>query len=147
MNAEDAEEAALLKAMAIEADAYVAHQRWARQVKGRTHCFGIGKIVAIFLFEFVEPIAGSNDRRLWIVVGDLPSAYLVVNEEDSPAQALESYCDVMESWCEAVETGGSLKDVFPVAAAPTKGNASLLRKRIEFIRTEVLKDVPETYPN
>jgi hypothetical protein len=78
---------------------------------------------------------------LWIVVGDLPSAYLVVVPPDSPQSALERYCSLMEEWVAAVRIGGELSDVFPVRADPTIENATMLAERIAFLRREIIPDM------
>lgn len=74
---------------------------------------------------------------MWVVVGDLPTAYLVVEPEDSPAQALERYCDLMEQWIASVRDG-QLSEVFPVSAEPTLENADALEKRIAFLLAEII---------
>jgi len=75
---------------------------------------------------------------LWVIVGDLPSAYLVVETDDSPADAMERYCGLMEDWIAAVRDGTSLQDVFPVTADPTPESALLLEKRIAFLLAEII---------
>ncbi len=47
-------------------------------------------------------------QRLPQIVGD------VVEMDDSPADAMERYCGLMEDWIAAVRDGTSLQDVFPV---------------------------------
>lgn len=61
-------------------------------------------------------------------MGDLPTAYIVVEPDDSPQQALERYCEMMEEWISAVRDGGSLQHVFSVSAdrrgSPVEGRPS-----------------------
>jgi hypothetical protein len=99
----------------------------------------VAGVVAVFLFHFREPIQGTNEW-FWVVVGDLPSAYLVLDNADNPVSALEVYCGLMEDWANAVLENRSLDDVFPVEAKPTPDNAKLLLKRTDFIRTRLLPD-------
>ncbi len=97
----------------------------------------VGGVVAFFLVRFRAP-AGGTDPWLWVVVGDLPSAYFVVDEGSDPVEALEAYCEPMEAWTEAVLASRPLDDVFAVAAQPTEANARALLRRLAFLRAEVI---------
>lgn len=72
------------------------------------------------------------------MVGDLPSCYLVTDNAQSPSEAIVRYCELMEEWAKAVETGDGIDAVYPVAAAPNAENARELRSRIEFVKREFL---------
>ena len=136
---EDAEETAQLKAMLHEATDYLRSFRWCPPIDQVYLGCGVGGIVAAFLFHFSKPIQGG-DEWLWVVVGDLPTASLVLDEARDPASALEVYCQLMDEWGEAVLEGRSLDDVFPVRAEPTPENARSLLKRVDFIRMRLLPD-------
>jgi len=75
---------------------------------------------------------------LWVVVGDLPNAYLVVEPNASPAVVMEQYCSLMEDWIAAVRDGTRLREVFPVAAEPTTENALQLERRIAFLLQQII---------
>jgi len=49
-------------------------------------------ILSVFLFQFKELI-NKTDKYLWVVVGDLPSAYLVIDNAAEPKEALSGYCE------------------------------------------------------
>ena len=137
---EDEEDTRLLREMAKSARDYISSFAWCPPIKDMYLAYGVGKVVAIFLVEFPEKIRETDDS-LWVVVGDLPSAYLVVEPEDKPAGALARYCELMEDWISAVKISGDLRNVFPVAAAPTYENADLLRSRIRFLRKEIFSKI------
>ena len=134
---EDDEETLLLLKMADEAIGYISKFSWCPPIEGTYLAYGVGGVVGLFLMEFRHKIQGT-DERLWVVVGDIPSAYLVVEVNDSPNEALERYCTMMDDWVRAVKTSHSLKEVYPVDAAPTLENAEILEERIEFLRKEVI---------
>ena len=75
---------------------------------------------------------------LWVVVGDLPPAYLVCDGNPTWLEALEGYVFEMERWVAAVRNGGSFEDVIPVRAARTLEHADKLAGRLRFIRDEIL---------
>ena len=130
------EDTELLLSMADDARAYLQGMKWCPSLSRLYLAFGIGGVVAIFLAE-LDPKSALQDQFLWIVVGDLPSAYLVA-ESATPREALETYCALMADWIEAVELGRSLDEVFPVAANPTLEAAAQLRRRIEFLKERIL---------
>ena len=136
MRGEDDDETSELRTMLDDARRYIQSFAWCAGIEEELFGLGIGGVVAVFLFR-IRP-AGAIDEWLWVIAGDLPSAYLVTDRAASPVQALEVYCELMESWIRAVRQGGNLRDVFPVAAAPTSANADLLEKRIVFLRKKTI---------
>jgi hypothetical protein len=135
---DDPEDTELLREMAAEARAYIEDYEWCPPIEKFHLALGIGGIVAAFLVQFDEAIEGTDDDALWIIVGDLPSAYVIVEPGDDGDAALSRYCGLMEDWAFNVLKGSSLEESFPVAAEATHENAELLTQRIAFIRTEIL---------
>jgi hypothetical protein len=137
ISGDDADDTKLLRSMAVSARDYITSFKWCPPISDCYLASGVGSVVALFLFKFAYKIQDS-DNQLWVVVGDLPSAYLVVDADDSPQQAMDRYCELMEEWIAAVRDSASLETVFPVSAAPTVENAELLEKRIAFLVAEIL---------
>ncbi len=104
MKGEDARETAYLKEMLTEAEAYIRSFKWCPKIVERYLGYGVGKVLALFLFRFERPINGS-DEWLWVVVGDLPAAYFVVDGSLTAPDALETYCQLMGDWADAVHSG------------------------------------------
>jgi hypothetical protein len=103
-------------------------------------------IVAVFLFK-IHPAKPDIDEWLWVVVGDLPSAYLVCDNSPNPATALEGYIEEMSRWVDAVEHGRSVADLIPTRVDPTPKYAAMLKSRLGVLDgylkrefAEVLKD-------
>lgn len=134
---DDAEDTELLRAMTRSARDYITSFNWCPPISVCYLAFGVGGVAALFLFKFDRKIQDSDDQ-LWVVIGDLPSAYLVVEADDSPQQAMDRYCELMEQWIAAVRGFSSLDTVFPVSVVPTVENAELLEKRIAFLVAEIL---------
>lgn len=142
MTGDSGHDVALLREMAGVAKKYITSFPWCPSLDAMYLAHGVGGIVAIFFAEFSERIGGTDDK-LWIVVGDLPSAYLVVEPEDNPAKALERYCELMEEWVAAVRDNRELRDVYPVAAEPTAENAELLERRVAFLLAEIIPRITQ----
>jgi len=85
MDGGDAGETAVLREMFEAARAYLGSQRWCRRIERAFFGGGVGKVVAVFLFEIDAP--PEVDRWLWVIEGDLPSAYLVTDDAPTPADA------------------------------------------------------------
>lgn len=139
---DDAADTASLREMATSARDYITSFNWCPPINAGYLASGVGGIVAIFLFEFTSKIQDTDDR-LWVIVGDLPSAYLVVEPGDSPPDALERYCSLMEDWIAAIRDSTPLDKAFPVAAEPTSENAESLERRVAFLLAEIIPRMAE----
>ncbi len=136
MAGEDATETLELRETYEAAVEYVVRHDWCDAVTDAYFGYGVGGVLGVFLMELARHDDG--DRYLWVIAGDLPSAYLVTDQAHNPREALSIYCELMDGWIEAVVGGGALEQVFPVEAEPTRENAELLESRISFIREEML---------
>ena len=134
---DDDADTATLRALAMTAEGYIQSFSWCPPIKDMYFAYGVGGIVAVFIVEFLQKIQG-HDEELWVVVGDVPSAYLVVEPMDDEAQALERYCELMDQWITAVRNADDLSKVFPVSAEPTVKHADMLRSRIELLRSALI---------
>ncbi|MRG97254.1 hypothetical protein [Polyangium spumosum] len=136
MRGEDDAETNELQAMLRAARDYMARFPWCAAIEEEHFGLGIGRVVGVFLFR-IRPV-GAIDEWLWVIVGDVPMAYLVTDRASSPTQALEVYCELMDDWIRAVRGSGDLHEAFPVSAMPTPANADSLEKRVEFLRKKVI---------
>jgi hypothetical protein len=139
MRGEDEEETAGLKELLDEATAYLNGFRFHRGIKGAYLGMGVAKILGVFLFE-ITPAREDVDDKLWVVVGDLPPAYITTEESPNPATALDSYIGAMEEWVEAARAGRSVEGLIPVNVPPTAENAARLESRLRFLDEKILSD-------
>ena len=93
--------------------------------------------MAVFLFH-IEPNRPGIDEWLWVVVGDLPSAYLVLDNANCPSEALEGYLEEMFRWVELAKQGRSSKKVIPVNAPANPEFAQMLESRLEVLRNTIV---------
>ena len=134
---DNVEDTALLERMADDAEAYLKTFDWCQTIDTTYFAGGVGGIAALFLVEFNEPLQ-SSDQQLWIVAGDIPSAYFVTDEARNPRQAIRLYCQLMNDWANSVLNLETERKVFPVRADRTKDNALSLKERIEFIMKDIV---------
>jgi hypothetical protein len=74
-------------------------------------------------------------------VGDLPAAYIDIENAGNATEALTAYCFVMEDWVEHVLNNKSTEECYPVNAEPTIKHAEMLQRRINFIRNEFIENL------
>ena len=77
---DDPDDTELLREMAAEVRDYIEDFEWSPRITSIHLAFGIGGVVGAFLVQFDEVIEDSDDA-LWVIVGDLPSAYVIVEPE------------------------------------------------------------------
>jgi hypothetical protein len=126
-----------LKELCVRASKFVGGFKWCRRVLRAWLGDGCPGIFAVVLVE-VENTASPDDRFLWVVVGDIPPAYFVVDELSTPKDALGMYVAERLRWIQAVRARTSLDDIAPVDVAPTEEHASKLQTRIDFLKREFL---------
>jgi len=126
-----------LQLMAAEAKAFVGAFDWCKGVREVYFGCGIGGVIGASLFNVV-PSTTEVDQLLWVIVGDVPPAYLVTDESPTPASALRAYVHEMRHWVAAAEAGESVDDLIPVNVAPTEEHALALKKRLDYIEREII---------
>lgn len=130
---DDEEDTRLLRAMASRAQEFILSFSWCKSIHAAYFGDGCGGVVALFLFR-IEPSEANVDEWLWVVVGDLPPAYLIIDDCKTPSQALEGYIDEMSKWADLAKKGRTSTRVIPVNAPATPAYAVALEGRLKFLR-------------
>ena len=133
MFGDDEEDTRLLRAMSSRAQEYILSFSWCRSIRAAYFGDGCGGVVALFLYR-IESSEANVDEWLWVVVGDVPPAYLVIDDCKTPSQALEGYIDEMSKWVVLAKKGRTSKRVIPVNAPATPEYAEALEGRLKFLR-------------
>ena len=127
----------LLQQMAQEAVTYVRSFLWCIELHEQYFGDGIGGVVALFLFRVT--IRGSEDPEwIWVIVGDIPSAYMEVEPSYSPRAALLRYIEGVEEWLAAPEEERASGDLIPIEVPPGAESIDMLRRRTGTLRSFVL---------
>jgi hypothetical protein len=95
-------------------------------------------MVAWLAFFHIEPSREGVDEWLWVVFGDVPPAFLVIDHSKTPSQALQSYVGEMSRWVELAKQGCSSKSVIPVYIAATPANACELESRLKMLQEVIV---------
>lgn len=136
MRGDDDEDTALLHAMAQDAGSYIRSFSWCKEVRGSFFGGGVGGIIAVFLFN-IRPARSDVGPWIWIIVGDIPSAYLPLEDARSPAEVFKTYLTGMSRWVELAREGrnGTAADgVPPINVPATPEWAEKLDQRLNSLR-------------
>jgi hypothetical protein len=136
MTGEDEEDTAFLRGMSQDAEAYLRSFSWCKEVQGSFFGGGVSGIIAVFLFN-IRPARPEVSSWIWIIVGDIPSAYLPLEDAPSPAEIFKTYLRGMSKWVELAREGrsGTADDgVPPVNVPATPEWAERLEQRLHSLR-------------
>lgn len=122
-----------------EAKEFLLGHKWCKRIKEGYLDIGVEGIFAVFYFE-IEPADPSIDKQLWVIVGDLPPAYIVVEDNPNGACALDAYIGEMKEWVEAAKRGESVENLIPVNVPPNKEYAKMLEERLKFLEKKILSE-------
>lgn len=136
---EDKDEAS---SMCQEAKEFLEYYDWCLEIKKSYIGMFYPGIIAIFLFN-IKPSRTDVDEWIWVVVGDLPPAYLTTEECPNPASALDGYIGAMLEWVDAAQQNKSVAELIPVNVPATKKNAEMLKVRLDFLDEKILSEYQE----
>lgn len=131
-----------IQKMADQAQGYLLSHKWCRSIRRGYFERGVAGILAVFYFE-IEP--DNADDAVWVIVGDIPPAYMDTESCATGVEALDAYMDCMSEWVEAVRAGRQVDDLIPVGYVdsgrpmdPTPATAEMLAQRLETIKEMVI---------
>jgi hypothetical protein len=133
----DDEDTGLLRKMADEATRYVRSFSWCAQLHEQYFADGCGGVVALFLFR-VTIRKVKAPEWIWVIVGDIPSAYMEFDAAHSPHAALLRYIEGVEEWLAAAPEERSSGRLIPIEVPPGNEFLDMLRGRMDTLRTLVL---------
>lgn len=137
MRGENDDETQRLREMETKARGFLSNFDWCGEIRQFYFGDGIGEVVAIFLAQII-PTRPSVDEYIWIVVGDIPSAYLVTDDCPSPKEALQGYIWEMRKWVALAKHGRTSRDVIPVDVPATPEWAETLEGRLNALEQRII---------
>jgi hypothetical protein len=125
--------------------------KWCLDIQASFLVHGWDGILGVFYFQIVPHDSGVS-RKIWVVFGDIPPAYLINEEFKHPSEVLEAYVHEMRRWVLAVESGQPIDELIPVYYAngntqvpATKEFAAALASRLTFIEEDLIPEVREVW--
>lgn len=113
-----------------EALNFINRFAWCAGVEELHEGIEVPDVIGVFQVK-IRPARAGVDERLWIVVGDLPPAYLVADDNPTTEDAIAGYIREMRRWVEAVRVGQSVDELIPVNVPPTEEYAVMLAQRLQ----------------
>lgn len=142
LRGEDEAQTRELRALFAEAEQYLLSFKWCSGIRESYAGLILPGVVGVFLFR-IRPAKPGVDEWIWVVVGDLPPAYLTAELSYSVVEALEAYVAEMQAWVDAVRKGDSVERLIPVNVAPTLEFADMLDTRLRLLREDVINELRE----
>jgi hypothetical protein len=122
-----------------EARGFLQFYKWCEEIREEYVGIFIDGVIGVFLFR-ITPSSVDVDEWIWVVVGDVPPAYLTCDQCPNPASALDGYIGAMREWVDAARKSKSVAELIPVDVPATPANAEMLSKRLSFLNDRVLSD-------
>ncbi|MGA2217821.1 MAG: hypothetical protein ABSG51_07035 [Terracidiphilus sp.] len=129
--------------MAAEAVRYVQSFEWCIELHERYFGQGCGGVVALFLFR-VTIRSFQTPEWIWVIVGDMPSAYMELEQAQSPREALLCYIEGVEELLEATDEERASEDLIPIIVQAGDEFIEMLRGRMRTLRSLVLPNFRES---
>lgn len=126
--------------LSVEAKNYLLRHQWCKSILSGWLAVYWEGVLGVFLFE-IEPSGSGVDEYVWIVVGDIPPAYVDVESGENSREVLESYVAIMRDWADTVLKGESVEDCYPVEVPATKEYADMLQNRLDLLDTFISEEL------
>jgi uncharacterized protein YlaN (UPF0358 family) len=136
---EDAADTRLLRKMWKDAERYISSFSWCHSVVDSYFGGGVGGIFGVFFFH-IQPSRRGVSPWIWIMAGDIPSAYLPLDDCSSAAEAFDMYICGMSKWVEFAregKAGTAEQGVPPVNVPATPEWAEILDKKLQGLDTMI----------
>jgi hypothetical protein len=124
----------------FEAREFLTYYKWVSSIDEEYLGVAFSGILYLFLFKITSNRA-DVDPWVWVVVGDLPPAYLTCDDAHTPYEALDSYIGAMQEWVAAAKVGKSVANLIPVNIPATLENALFLENRLKLIDERILPEL------
>jgi predicted adenine nucleotide alpha hydrolase (AANH) superfamily ATPase len=122
----------------VQAEDYLKAFKWCKKIKNGWLVKEWGYILCIFYFEIEPAVDSVADSFVWIIVGDLPPAYIDIESASNAYEALTSYLSLMQDWVDNVNQGKSVEECFPIKVEPTDEYAEMLGARMNILKEDYL---------
>lgn len=130
-----------------EAQKYLRSFNWCNKILNGWLAESWGYMLCLFYFEIEPDTESEADDHVWIIVGDLPPAYIDIESAHNEWEAVDVYVYLMKDWIDHAKNGKSVKDCFPVNVEPSEKYANMLLSRIEIIESDFLPELDSKFPD
>lgn len=126
-----------LRDRSVEAETFLLSHKWCDRIVNGWFDRSWPGLLAVFFFELVPTEGSFADKRVWVIVGDVPPAYIDISQCPNGACAIDGYVGAMREWARHVKEGKSVENDIPVNAPATLKYARMLERRLKFMDREI----------
>ena len=119
-----------------EALNYLCSHEWCEEIEKGWLAESWGYILGVFLFKIKSNIPEVDDY-VWVIVGDIPPAYIDIESASNSKEVIMCYIDIMSDWVNHVKEGKPVDECYPVEVPETKEYALMLESRLSLISEEL----------
>jgi hypothetical protein len=123
--------------MYSDVKSYIGGFNWCKGIINCWYDRGLPDKFGVFFVQMDVSDPSNIDEYVWVIVGDIPPAYIDVSAKNG-AVALLYYVNLMEEWATNVLEGRSVETCIPVNAPSDSKFANMLMKRLTIIAEEFL---------
>lgn len=127
-------------------EAFMIENQFCQKIRKGWLAFGVPGILGIFYLELIPAQTFIKDE-LWVIVGDIPPAFIYTDECPNAFAALQKYLNELALWIDAVRKDESVEGLLPVDAPPIPKFADMLAQRVTFIGNEIMRDYQQELEN
>jgi len=120
-----------------EAKSFLKNHRWCKEIEKQWFVANWDNLLTIFFFKIV-PNSELADDHIWVVVGDLPTAYIDIESASNKAEVIQVYTEIMDDWVRCVKNGESVEDCYSINVPPKLEYAKMLDTKIQLIKEHIL---------
>ena len=113
---------------------------WCSDLRAERFAAGAAGIAALFAMEVL--VKGTTREWLWVIAGELPSAYVPLVGAPGASQAMGAYCELIERWIDDRERG-------PCSLEATAASPRHLESQLRVLRGYLIPALcgPEAAPS
>ncbi len=127
----------------VRATAFIKQAGWLRSIEVLYGRLQIDPIFALYLVD-----CSSNPKMppyIWVIVGDIPPAFLSTTVNPSAIAAVETYVAELRWWSKTLLEGGDMAECMPILHAdsfrplpPTPKTATMVGERADAVERLIL---------
>jgi hypothetical protein len=131
-----------LAVLVQESKDYLNSHSWCTKINDGWVFINLGRVLCIFLYA-IENNQSPDDNLLWVVVGDLPAAYLDTFTVSDTKDVLKVYTELVNDWIVHVESNQSLDDCFPLKSDRSLESTEMVKRRIVLLQNNIMPEIGE----
>ena len=119
---------------------YLSDMSWCVKLNQGWLAYALGYIIGVYLIHF-QPNRDDIPEYVWVVIGDIPPAYLDVEYCPDWLAAVDGYIVEMQEWVDRVLNRLPIDHtVISVNVPPEEEWAESLGSRLKFIQKHIIED-------